>query len=271
MHARSHPVPERCHGASLLDLGRHLEALAASEEALALYRDLAAAKPARQSDLARVLNSYGATLMHLGRHREALAVLEEALALYRDPASGNAARQPDLARALNSYGATLMHLGRHREALAVLEEALALYRDLAAANPAYESGLATCPDHPRTVQAPELLLDRIVGRFFADRIFGPGRAELLAAQLPATDADAIADRDVQAARLQARIKRIEIAQNSQILELEQLPADPADTASAAMRARIRARFADLHHEREQIETQLTALANHPRRRRPGPA
>jgi hypothetical protein len=63
----------------------------------------------------------------------------------------------------------------------------------------------------------------------------------------------------QAARLQARIKRIETAQNSQILELEDLPADPADTA-AAMRARIRTRFADLYHEREQIETQLQALA-----------
>ena len=49
-------------------------------------------------------------------------------------------------------------------------------------------------------------------------------------------------------------------QNSQILELEDLPADPADTAAAAMRARIRARFADLHHEREQLETQLAALA-----------
>ena len=127
-------------------------------------------------------------------------------------------------------------------------------------NPATPKHAATCPDHPRTVQAPELLLDQIVGRFFADRVFGPGRAALLAAQLPATDADADADRDAQAARLQARIKRIETAQNSQILELEQLPADPADTAAAAMRARIRARFADLHHEREQIETQLQALA-----------
>jgi hypothetical protein len=104
------------------------------------------------------------------------------------------------------------------------------------------------------------LLDQIVGQFFATRIFGHGRAELLAAQLPATDADATADRDAQAARLQARIKRIETAQNSQILELEQLPADPADTAAAAMRARIRARFADLHHEREQLEAQLQALA-----------
>jgi hypothetical protein len=125
-------------------------------------------------------------------------------------------------------------------------------------DPATPKHAADHPDHPRTVQAPELLLDQIVGQFFADRIFGPGRAALLAAQLPATDA--AAERDAQAGRLQARIKRIETAQNSQILELEQLPADPADTAAAAMRARIRARFADLHHEREQIETQLQALA-----------
>ena len=59
-------------------------------------------------------------------------------------------------------------------------------------DPATPKHAASCPDHPRTVQAPELLLDEIVGRFFADRIFGPGRAELLAAQLPATDADAAA-------------------------------------------------------------------------------
>ena len=49
-------------------------------------------------------------------------------------------------------------------------------------------------------------------------------------------------------------------QNSCILELEQLPGDPADTAAAALRGRIRARFADLHHEREQLGTQLAALA-----------
>ncbi len=127
-------------------------------------------------------------------------------------------------------------------------------------NPATPRHAAACPDHPRTVQAPEALLDKIVGQFFVTRIFGPGRAGLLAAQLPATDADAIAERDAQAARIQARIKRIEAAQNSQILELEDLPANPADTTAAAMRARIRARFADLHHEREQLETQLAALA-----------
>ena len=127
-------------------------------------------------------------------------------------------------------------------------------------NPATPKHAADHPDHPRTVQAPETRLDEIVGRFFATRIFGPGRAAQLAAQLPATDADAAAARDAEAARLQARIRRIETAQNSQILELEDLPADPADTAAAAMRGRIRARFADLHHEREQLETQLANLA-----------
>jgi len=127
-------------------------------------------------------------------------------------------------------------------------------------NPATPKHAAACPDHPRTVQAPEALLDRIVGQFFAEHVFGPGRAELLAAQLPATDADAAAERDAQAATILARIRRIEAAQNSQILELEDLPADPADTAATAMRGRIRARFAELHHEREQLETQLAALA-----------
>ena len=119
------------------------------------------------------------------------------------------------------------------------------------------------PDHPRSVQAPELLLDQIIGRFFTDRIFGPGRAALLAAQLPATDAAAAADWDAQHATLTARIARIEAAQNSKILELEELPADPADPddpATQAYRARIRARFAEMHEERERLEAQLKTLA-----------
>jgi hypothetical protein len=70
-------------------------------------------------------------------------------------------------------------------------------------NPATPRHAAACPDHPRTVQAPEALLDRIVGQFFAEHVFGPGRAALLAAQLPATDAAAAAERDAQAATIQA--------------------------------------------------------------------
>jgi len=98
-----------------------------------------------------------------------------------------------------------------------------------------------------------------VALFFAGHVFGPGRAGLLAAQLPATDAAAAADRDARTAALRARLRQIDTAQNAQILALEQLSADPADTAAAAMRARITARFAELHADREQAETQLTAL------------
>ena len=127
-------------------------------------------------------------------------------------------------------------------------------------NPANPRHAAAHPGHPRTVKAPETRLDQIVGLFFTDHVFGPHRAELLAAQLPATDAAAAADRDAQADALGARLRQIETGLNSCVLELEQLPADPADTAAAAMRARIRARFAELHHEQQDKQAQLTGLA-----------
>ena len=127
-------------------------------------------------------------------------------------------------------------------------------------NPGNPRHAAAHPGHPRTVKAPEARLDQIAGLFFAEPVFGPRRAELLAAQLPATDAAAAADRDQQAAALGARLRQLETALNSCILELEQIPADPADPAAAAMRARIRARFAELHHEQHDKQAQLTALA-----------
>ena len=127
-------------------------------------------------------------------------------------------------------------------------------------NPARPKDTADHPGHPSTVKAPELRLDQITGLFFAEHVFGPRRAELLAAQLPATDADAAADRDARAAALQARIRQLDTAQNAQILSLEQLSPDPADTAAAAMRAGITDRFAELHHERAQAQAQLDALA-----------
>ena len=126
-----------------------------------------------------------------------------------------------------------------------------------AANPRHA---AASPGHPRTVKAPETRLDQIVALFFNEHVFGPGRAQLLAAQLPATDAAAAAGRDEQAAALNAKLRQLDTAQNAQILALEQLPADPGDTAAAAMRARITARFAELHADREHTEAQLAALA-----------
>jgi site-specific DNA recombinase len=115
---------------------------------------------------------------------------------------------------------------------------------------------AANPDHPRTVQVPESRLDQITGIFLASRLFSPGRAELLAAQLPATDAEATARRDQRAAALAAQIRKLDAQQNAQITALEDIPDSPA---APAMRARIRDRFAELHTQRTQAETELDAL------------
>ncbi|WP_300604692.1 recombinase family protein [Trebonia sp.] len=118
---------------------------------------------------------------------------------------------------------------------------------------------AASPGHPASVAAPEHRLDAIVAAFFRDRIFTPARTAYLAGQLPATDADAAAQAATAAAALQARIRKLDTAQNAQITALEQIPAGPASPAAAALRARIMDRFAQLHGQRTQAETELTAL------------
>jgi site-specific DNA recombinase len=122
-------------------------------------------------------------------------------------------------------------------------------------NPASPRHVAAHPGHPRSVQAPETLLDAITGRFLNDRVFTPRRAELLAAQLPATDAEA--RRDADAAALRAQITRLDKQQNAQITALEDI--DPDSPATPAMRARIRDRFTELHTQRTAAENRLAAL------------
>jgi hypothetical protein len=98
----------------------------------------------------------------------------------------------------------------------------------------------------------------VTGRFLSDRVFTERRAPLLAAQLPATDADAEARRDADAAALRAQIAKLDRQQNAQITALEDI--DPDSPAAPAMRARIRDRFAELHTQRTEAETRLAALA-----------
>ena len=125
-------------------------------------------------------------------------------------------------------------------------------------DPASPRHAAAHPDHPRSVQAPETLLDAITGRFLNDRVFTERRKPLLAAQLPATDADATAPRDSEAAALRAQIIKLDKQQTAQITALEDI--DPDHPAAPAMRARIRDRFAELHQQRTQAETRLAELA-----------
>ncbi len=120
----------------------------------------------------------------------------------------------------------------------------------------------TAPEgHPRTISVREDYLLSAIHQFFAHRVFGPDRAALLAADLPATAADDQARRDRQAAALNKRLRKIDAAENAHAREIETLAHhDPTDPAVTALRSRILARFTELEDERADISTQLADLA-----------
>ncbi len=133
-------------GYRLSELGRREEALQATQEAVAVSRELAARRPdAFLPDLATSLNNLGSDLSALGRREEALQATQEAVAVYRELAARRPdAFLPDFARSLNNLGAMLSELGRREEALQATQEAVAVYRELAVRRPdAFLPHLAT--------------------------------------------------------------------------------------------------------------------------------
>ena len=123
-------------------------------------------------------------------------------------------------------------------------------------NPKNPRHAAARPAHPATVQAPETQLDQVAGPFFRDHVFGPGRAALLAAHLPATDADAAATLDADKTVLRTKLRQNAAAKKAQILAQEQLP---PDDAADEMRARIFERYAELRAEGQQLQARLDTL------------
>jgi hypothetical protein len=124
-------------GIRLFDLGRREEALAASQEAAAIRRRLAEARPdAFLPDLAQSLSGLGLRLSSLGRHEEALAAHQEAVAIRRRLAGPRPdAFLHDRAASLSNLGMGLSNLGRREEAVAALQEAVAIWRPLAQDRP----------------------------------------------------------------------------------------------------------------------------------------
>ncbi|MGN9789116.1 tetratricopeptide repeat protein [Nonomuraea sp. ZG12] len=118
-------------------LGRPADALPVTEEAVTIYRELAAAYPDRyRPDLADSLTNLGVRFSELGRPADALPVTEEAVTIYRELAAAYPDRyRPDLADSLTNLGVRFAELGRPADALPVTEEAVTIYRELAAANP----------------------------------------------------------------------------------------------------------------------------------------
>ena len=121
----------------LSDLGQREAALAAAQEAVDLYRALAAARPdAFTPDLAGSLNNLASFLSDLGQREAALIAAQEAVDLRRALAAVLPdAFTPNLAMSLNNLANMLSALGQREAALIAAQEAVDLRRALAAARP----------------------------------------------------------------------------------------------------------------------------------------
>jgi tetratricopeptide (TPR) repeat protein len=116
----------------------HEQALAASNEAVEIWRQLAAARPAAHSPvLATGLNSLAIHLAELGRQEKALKVIAEAIEIIRPfTAERPAVHGATLAMALNSRSNILATLDRPDEALDAAVEAVEAFRPAVEHNPA---------------------------------------------------------------------------------------------------------------------------------------
>jgi tetratricopeptide (TPR) repeat protein len=108
------------HSNRLAALGRYEDALAASTDAVTIYRELAAAHPdAFRPDLAGSLTSLGTTLTELGDFDAALSADREAATIYAVLYSTGPERYRDsLQQAVNNLRIDLRDLGRSEEEIA---------------------------------------------------------------------------------------------------------------------------------------------------------
>ena len=125
-----------------VEAGKPLEAVGPAEDAVNVYRELAASNPAFLPDLAGELTNLGIRYSEVGRRADAVAPTDEAVTLYREQAADNPAFLPDLAMALNNLGVRYSGVGRRADAVAPTEEAVTLHREQAADNPAFLPDLA---------------------------------------------------------------------------------------------------------------------------------
>jgi hypothetical protein len=124
-------------------------------------------------------------------------------------------------------------------------------------DPGHRPHATAYPDHPHVAIREETLM-AATATFFAQYVFGPDRAAMLNAQLPADAEQEAARRAAHAKRLDQQLARNETAQHALITELE-TPADPGDPAAQALRERIRTRYRELHTEQKALENQRDQL------------
>ncbi|WP_253871211.1 tetratricopeptide repeat protein [Promicromonospora umidemergens] len=124
-------------GVALGEVGRATDAEQYQREALALFRELAAADPHRfRLRLAALLVNLGTTYSDQGRPQEALRCVEESVDLLRLVAADRPGVVTlDLTMAVSNLAVTFAELGRPLAALEPSREAARLWRELSRANP----------------------------------------------------------------------------------------------------------------------------------------
>jgi tetratricopeptide (TPR) repeat protein len=131
-------------GNQLGDLGRHEEALAATQDAVDLYRRLAQSFPDTfQPDLAHSLHILGIQLRSVGRREESLTATQETVDVRRRLAQSRPdAFEPDLAKSIAGTSIALAALDRNEEAARTAEEALRILLPYVRRYPKIHSTLA---------------------------------------------------------------------------------------------------------------------------------
>jgi tetratricopeptide (TPR) repeat protein len=127
VYALAYALAEYADRLSTVD--RYAEALAATTEAVGLWRSLGDEEPIR---LAVDIALTGRWLAQLGRFDEAYAAYAETVAVLRRNAGTGRHSRKTLAGALNNFGRQLSDLGRHDEALAAAQESVRRYREVVA-------------------------------------------------------------------------------------------------------------------------------------------
>ena len=124
-------------------LGRREDALKAIEEAVDLYRNLAAQRPdAFNADLTSSLNNLSTCLSVLGRREDALKASEEAVEIRRKLAAQRPdAFNPALATSIGVKSQVLSGIERERDALDAIREGVEILRPSFLALPAAFEGL----------------------------------------------------------------------------------------------------------------------------------
>ena len=116
----------------LMMVGRHQEAMAASERAVAILEQMAEVELLVLPNLATAVNNQTGLLSNMSRPEEALAVIQRAVEIRERLADAHSdARMLDLAVSLGNLAGTLATMGRIQEALAQIQRAVTIYEQLA--------------------------------------------------------------------------------------------------------------------------------------------